>query len=100
MYAKILNSEWVGMDFNQKVLVQVCLNICHWSWSSSRSSSTRNISQSDQSKGHGSLHVCALGNVISSISKLLSMMHSTLKLKYANHDNIVLKFFFVSHLGY
>lgn len=44
--------------------VQVCLDICSRSWSSSKSSSTRNLPKSNQGKSNGSLYVSSLGNFL------------------------------------
>lgn len=50
------------------VNLQVCPNVCSRSWSSSRSSFTRNFPQSDKSKSYGNLHVGALGKNVELIT--------------------------------
>lgn len=50
--------------FNKNYSVQVCLDICSRSWSSSKSPPYRNFSQPNQGKSYGSLYVCALGNFL------------------------------------
>ncbi|XP_008462737.1 probable plastidic glucose transporter 2 isoform X3 [Cucumis melo] len=42
--------------------IDVCLDVCSWSWSGSRSSFTRNFPKSDKGKSYGDLHVGALGD--------------------------------------